>query len=160
MKTISVDIFSRFKKEWALLTVKKESVVNSMTIGWGEMGCLWGKNVITIFIKPNQKTYDILQEVDEFYVHFFDDSVKEDLKILGSVSGYECEDKYANTVIQPVVCGDKVYFKEAQYTLVCKKIYVDIIDPKKIVDQSVIEKYYSADQAIHRVVVGEVCEII
>ena len=75
MDNYIVNIFKRFKKEWALLTVKDEECINSMTIGWGELGTLWGKNVITIYIIPNQKTHTMLQAQGEFYVHFFSEQI-------------------------------------------------------------------------------------
>ena len=39
-------IFETFNSGWALLTAGDYNNRNSMTVSWGFMGTLWGKNVV------------------------------------------------------------------------------------------------------------------
>ena len=38
--------FTKLSKEWALVSVGNKSKYNTMTVSWGGMGVLWGKNVV------------------------------------------------------------------------------------------------------------------
>lgn len=39
-------------KEWLLITAEKDGKANTMTASWGGVGVLWGKNVATLYIRP------------------------------------------------------------------------------------------------------------
>lgn len=84
------------------------------------------------------------------------EEVGEDLKILGTKSKRN-GDKLSLTKLTPEFLGKTITFKEAEYTLVCKKIYYQDLDLKHI-PKEIIEHYYT-EEAPHRVFVGEVLEI-
>ena len=46
-----IDIFEQFDKKWALLTAGTKEKFNSMTISWGGMGTLWGKPIVTTYVR-------------------------------------------------------------------------------------------------------------
>ena len=48
-----IDPLKVFLQDWAFLTARKDGKFNTMTIGWGELGTLWNKDVITVYVKPN-----------------------------------------------------------------------------------------------------------
>ncbi len=56
IKTIEKNVFRMIGDEWALVTAKKDGQVNTMTVSWGGMGVLWGKEVATIYIRPQRYT--------------------------------------------------------------------------------------------------------
>lgn len=41
---------------------------NPMTIGWGQVGIIWGRPIFTAFVRKSRYTYECLQQVDEFTV--------------------------------------------------------------------------------------------
>lgn len=84
------------------------------------------------------------------------EEVGEDLKILGTKSKRN-GDKLSLTKLTPEFLGKTITFKEAEYTLVCKKIYYQDLDLKHI-PKEIIEHYYT-EEAPHRMFVGEVLEI-
>lgn len=43
--------FTKIGKEWALVTTNADTKDNTMTISWGGMGVMWGKNVVYVFIR-------------------------------------------------------------------------------------------------------------
>lgn len=75
-KTAKYDVFSIFDDRWGLCTAGTPREYNTMTIGWGTMGTIWGppkkgKQIITVFIRESRRTHQILQKEDEFTVCFF-----------------------------------------------------------------------------------------
>lgn len=91
-KTAKYDVFSIFDDRWGLCTAGTPREYNTMTIGWGTMGTIWGppkkgKQIITVFIRESRRTHQILQKEDEFTVCFFPEKYRKDLGILGSKSG-------------------------------------------------------------------------
>ena len=54
----STDIFSQFDKKWALLTAGKPGDFNTMTISWGGMGTLWGRPVVTSYVRTSRYTHE------------------------------------------------------------------------------------------------------
>ena len=43
--------FTKIGKEWALVSAGDKTRCNTMTVSWGGVGVLWGKNVVFIFIR-------------------------------------------------------------------------------------------------------------
>ena len=42
--SLSLNPFTKIGKEWALLTAGDENGFNTMTVSWGAMGFMWGKD--------------------------------------------------------------------------------------------------------------------
>lgn len=73
------------------LTVGKEKP-NTMTIGWGSVGEYWGMDVMTICVRPQRYTHDLLEETDEFTVSVpLDGACKEQLAFAGRASGRDTD---------------------------------------------------------------------
>ena len=53
---MQVNPFTKFEKDWALLTAGTEERYNSMTIGWGSLGTVWNKDVLTVYVRPDRYT--------------------------------------------------------------------------------------------------------
>ena len=126
-KTAKYDVFSIFDDRWGLCTAGTPREYNTMTIGWGTMGTIWGppkkgKQIITVFIRESRRTYQILQKEDEFTVCFFPEKYRKDLGILGSKSGNDVPDKISLTSLTPKMLGNAVGFEEAELTFVCKNL--------------------------------------
>ena len=43
IRGLSLNPFTRFGDDWALVTAGDESGLNTMTVSWGQMGTLWGR---------------------------------------------------------------------------------------------------------------------
>ena len=85
------EIFSLFGEKWALLTAGTKDSFNSMTIGWGGMGTLWGKPVITVYVKPTRYTYKFMNDSDYFTVSFYPEENRKALAVMSSKSGRDCD---------------------------------------------------------------------
>lgn len=122
------DVFSMFNNQWALCTAGTPDEYNTMTIGWGTMGTIWGppnkgKQIITVFLRESRRTSDVLLKNDRFTVCFFPEEYRQDLLTLGMKSGHDVPDKINLTKLTPKPLGNSVGFEQAKLTFVCRKIY-------------------------------------
>ena len=69
-KELLLNPFQRFHKETAIVTGGTKEDFNSMLVGWGQMGVLWQKPVITIYVKPERYTWKFLEKGEYFTVSF------------------------------------------------------------------------------------------
>ena len=87
MEELELKVFEAFARDWALVTAGSMDNFNTMTIGWGAMGTLWGKSAVTVYVKPVRYTHEFLDANEYFTVCFFPADCKKDLSLLGSRSG-------------------------------------------------------------------------
>ena len=52
----------------AFLNVSHGGRDNTMTIGWGSLGVVWGKPVFSVLVRPSRYTFDLLEASGEFSV--------------------------------------------------------------------------------------------
>ena len=157
MEDFNVDVFKAFGEDWALVTAGTEGNYNTMTIGWGGLGTLWGRPAATVYVKKNRYTHDFLEKNDWFTVSFFPAAYKKALGYLGSHSGRD-GDKVAAAGLTPVYLENAVTFREASVTLLCRKMYAHDFDVSAV-PADVKNAFYASEPA-HTMYVGEVTEIL
>ena len=157
LKKFNLAPLYKIDKEWALLTCGKKEKFNMMTISWGSLGTLWHKPIATIYVRPNRYTNEFIENNDYFTLSFYDEEYKKDLGFLGSKSGRDI-DKISYTNLTPEIIDNGITFKEANLTIVCKKIYFQDLDIKNI-PQTEIDRFYN-NEPVHRMYIGEVIDII
>lgn len=79
------------RDEWALITAGDQKKWNTMTVSWGGIGELWGKDVAMIFIRPQRYTYEFIEREDYFTMSFFEKEYKKALSLCGSKSGRDID---------------------------------------------------------------------
>lgn len=161
-KTAKYDVFSIFDDRWGLCTAGTPREYNTMTIGLGTMGTIWGppkkgKQIITVFIRESRRTHQILQKEDEFTVCFFPEKYRKDLGILGSKSGNDVPDKISLTSLTPKMLGNAVGFEEAELTFVCKKIYAVRMEKEDLPEFTRDTLYKDGD--LHYLYMGEIEDV-
>ncbi len=157
MKEFTTDIFSVYDKTWGLLCAGTMENHNAMTISWGGMGTLWGKPVVTVYVRPNRHTYGFMENSEYFTVGFLKEEYRGAHGIMGSKSGRDM-DKDREAGLTPCPAGETVMYAEAEATLLCRKIYCQDLDVSAF-PEAVREKYYGSEPA-HRMYIGEVVDII
>jgi len=162
LKDFNLAPFYLLDQEWALLTVGTKQKMNAMTISWGGFGTLWHKPVVTIYVRPSRYTYELMEEHEYFTISFYDKEYRKDLAFLGSNSGRE-KDKISFTKLTPDFLDEAPSFKEANLTIVCKKIYFQDLNIQNInqnnISTSEMDRFYKSDP-VHRMYIGEVIDII
>ena len=56
LEELTMNPFTKIGKEWLLITSGNEEKCNTMTASWGAMGVMWGKNAVTVYIRPQRYT--------------------------------------------------------------------------------------------------------
>ncbi len=153
----TMDIFRQFDKKWALLTAGTEAAFNTMTISWGGLGTIWNKPVATVYVRESRYTHKFMDENEYFTVSFYSDKFKKELGVLGSKSGRDM-DKMGASGLTPVKAGESVSFKEAEVTLVCRKLFRQRLLSENM-PKEVVKTMY-ADNDLHDMYIGEVVDII
>ena len=153
MEKYLIDPFSKFNKDWALVTGGNHESFNSMTISWGSLGTLYGKDVITIYVRPDRYTHRFLEREDYFTVSFYDERYRKELAMFGTLSGQDV-DKVEKSGFTPLFLENGITYKEAKETFVLKKIYMDQFDIAKM-DQKTAS-CYKEDMPYHYIIIGEV----
>ena len=98
--------------DWALLTAADESKnsCNPMTVSWGGLGELWGKDTATVYVRESRYTKALMDKEDYFSLCFFDKEYKSALSFCGSHSGRDC-DKVKETGLTPTYDEKAPYFE-------------------------------------------------
>lgn len=162
MKEINVsqlqdNLFDAIGKEWMLVTAGTAEKFNTMTASWGGTGILWGKPVAFLFIRPERYTYEFIEKGETLTLSFLGEENKAIHKVCGSKSGRDT-DKIAETGLQPFVTeSGNITFRQARLTLECRKLYVDMIEPDKFMDTSLIGRWYGEGHGnFHKMYVVEI----
>lgn len=143
--------------DWGLVCAGKADNCNAMTVSWGSIGELWGKDVVFTFIRPQRYTKKFLDEEEYFTLCFFDEKYKDALRICGTKSGRDC-DKLKLSKLSMVSDGETVYPDEARLVIKCKKIAVQKMDNAGFIDKSIESNYSQKDY--HFVYIGEIVEVL
>lgn len=149
--------FSKIGKEWMLITAGTKEKINTMTASWGALGVMWGKNVAFTFIRPQRYTKKFVDNNETFSLCFFPEEYKKVLSYLGSVSGKD-EDKISKTNLTFDFIDNTPYFNEASLVLVCKKLYVQNLNPECFVLPELDNKWYE-NKDYHTMYVSEIQKI-
>ena len=154
---LQTNIFSQFNDKWGLLCAGSAADHNAMTISWGGMGTLWGKSVVTVYVKPIRHTFTYLEKNGFFTVGFFPEQYRRALELMGTLSGRDVDkDREAGLTVRETEFG--AVYEQAELTLACRKLYCQDLDPASI-PADVMRAIYSTE-APHRMYIGEVVGIL
>ena len=159
---LDINPFSKIGTEWMAVTAGDKDKVNTMTANWGTLGVLWGKNVVTIFVRDSRYTKEFIDRQDTFSLTFFDISDQENklaLKYFGAVSGRN-EDKIASAKMHVDYAADGTpYIDEGNLVLVCRKLSATKILPEQFLDTSIDDSWYK-NKDYHTMYVAEITQIL
>ena len=147
-------------KQWLLLTAGDFNAghFNTMTVGWGGLGTMWGKPFALVVVRPHRHTFGFMEQYDTFTLCAFPDAYREALNLLGTRSGRD-GDKIADAKLTPIASAQiaSPAFAEAELVLECRKIYWDDMDPAHFIDPAIHAKYPQQDY--HRIYFGEIVAV-
>jgi len=149
-----------WNNQWVLLTSGDfaEGRFNSMTIGWGSVGTMWGKPFVQVVVRPIRYTYEFMERYDTFTLSTFPETYRRALQLLGSKSGRD-GDKIAETGLTPMASTQVAApsFAEAELIMECRKMYWDDMEPTHFLDPVIDKNYPQKDY--HRIYFGEIVAI-
>lgn len=156
---VSENAVDLFKNRWALVTAGDGEKFNTMTVSWGAVGELWGKDMATIYIRPQRYTEEFLNANDYFTVSFYPMDMKQKIhSVCGSKSGRDV-DKVQECGLTPAFDEKAPYFDEAEIVLVCKKAAKSRFNPDEFMDDTIDEKWYP-DKDYHFIYYGEIEKVL
>jgi len=159
MRTLSPEIFRIFDAQPPLLTAGDKSSCNTMTIGWCQLGTLWRKPVCTVYVRPERYTYQFMESHDYFTVSVLPEAEKKTLAVCGTKSGRELNKIETCGLTVRYGVGDAPFFEEAEWVLVCKKMYAHDFAPDCVLDGThILPRYAEGEGGWHRMYIGEVLE--
>lgn len=138
----------------AFLTVSANGTTNTMTIGWGTIGYIWGKPIMMVMVRPSRHTFGLLEQADEFTVSIPLSGLKEELKFCGSKSGREIDKisvcnlptSAGQTVSAPVIADCDLHYE-------CKVVFKSEMDPACLTES--YRKWYAKGD-YHTLYFGEI----
>ena len=158
MDLLEMNPFTKIGKEWALVSAGNKSKYNTMTVSWGGVGVLWGKNVVYIFIRDSRYTKEFIDNGDFFSISFLDNAYRDALNYCGAHSGRDV-DKFEEAGLTPAFRHSIPYPDEANFVILCKKMAAVPITEDSFVDPSISKKWY-ADGDMHTMYVGEIIDMM
>lgn len=156
IRDIKENTVSLISDGWGLVTAGSKEKFNTMTVSWGAVGEIWGKDAVFIFIRPQRYTYEFLEKEDIFTLSFYGDEFKKALGICGSKSGRDI-DKAAECGLTPIFTDGGVTFEQAKYTIVCRKMASQFMNPEGFEDPAIENNYANKDY--HKVYIGEILKV-
>ena len=156
---LNMNPFTKIGKEWALISAGDKNKCNTMTVSWGGVGVLWGKNVVYIFIRDSRYTKEFIDNGEFFSMSFFNEKYRDALSYCGKESGRNVDDKFKGAGLTPAFRHNIPYPEEANLVLLCRKMAAVPITEDTFVDPQIMPKWYS-DNDMHVMYVGEIIEAV
>jgi len=81
----SMDIMHRMGL--LLVSANAEGKPNGMTIGWATLGIIWGKPILTVYVRPSRFTYLLMEATADFTVNVPAPGMEEVVQYCGTALG-------------------------------------------------------------------------
>lgn len=140
----------------AFLTVKSGTSVNTMTIGWGSIGFIWGKPCFTAMVRYSRYTYELIEKAADFTISIpLHGQMKAALSYCGTKSGKDVDKikecnlslNESKMVLSPAIDGCNIYLE-------CKIVYKQPM-VEDALDEDVKKKSYPHGD-FHEMYFGEI----
>ena len=156
---IEFNPFVKFGQEWAALTTEdNDARLNTMTISWGGVGVLWGKNVATVYVRESRYSKELMDAGDYFSITFFEKHYHRSLQYLGAVSGRQ-EDKFKGAGLTVNRHMAVPFVDEGNFVIICRKLSATKIQMTDFIDPKIEPDYYGKGDP-HTMYVGEIMELL
>lgn len=153
--TLEFNPFEAIGKDWALVSAGSKQKANTMTVSWGGVGVLWGKNVAFIFIRDSRYTKELIDAGDFFSISFMDNEYKKALNYCGSHSGRDV-DKIKEAGLTWNYKHSIPFIDEGKMVLLCQKLSATRLTEDSFLSPE-IAKWYP-DKDMHTLYIGEIIE--
>lgn len=140
----------------AFLTIKKDDEVNTMTIGWGNIGFIWNKPVLMVPVRYSRHTYSMIDHAKTFTVSVpVSKNLKEALAFCGTHSGRDMDKiKECNLTLSQAQVVDTPIISDCDLQIECRVVYKQAMEPGNL-DQGIRDmKYPESD--FHVMYYGEI----
>ena len=158
MELLDLNTFTKFGKEWALVSSGTKKKANTMTIGWGGIGVMWGKNVAYVFVRESRYTKELLDKGEFFSIAFLNEMYRDKLRYCGEHSGREGE-KFEGAGLTLNSKHSIPYPDEANLVFLCQKMAAVPITEENFTISKIKEKWYPEGD-YHTMYIAEIIEVL
>jgi flavin reductase (DIM6/NTAB) family NADH-FMN oxidoreductase RutF len=141
-----------------LTSVDPRGKPNTMTIGWGTPGVIWGRPIFSVLVRPSRFTFDNIEATGRFVVSVPTAEMHEVCMHCGTASGRD-EDKLAacRLTTAPGQAVDVPLIEQCIMHYECRVVHRnDVIDSQ--LDAAVRSDCYGAGN-LHRVYYGQILRV-
>ncbi|MDD4904063.1 MAG: flavin reductase family protein [Candidatus Bipolaricaulis sp.] len=140
-----------------LVALDESGRANPMTIGWAQVGIVWSRPILTVYVRKSRYTHRCLQQADSFTVSVpRSGALDQALALCGSKSGRDLDKMQAagltpiqgRSVSTPVIDGCVLYYE-------CRIVGRTQQELPDLAARDVIERYYPKGDP-HLAVYGEI----
>ena len=155
LDSFEINPFTYFLDAPILAAGDKDSY-NAMTIGWGGMGTLWGRNrpVVTVYVAPKRFTHQFMEKSRYFTVMQFSDINV--VQYMGKHSGRDGDKAKALGLNVAYTKNGTPYFKEVDAVIECEVMYAAPFEEKNFRNDVPKKTYSNFPAGIHSMYIGEV----
>lgn len=148
--------FEFFTGDGLLLAAGNKEKSNAMTIGWGNLGTLWGheRPTLTVYVAEKRYTHQFMEHAQYFTVMGFKD--KNVLHYMGAHSGRDGDKAKALGLHTAYTENGTPYYEEADLVIECRILYASPFDPKHFKDDVPKNFYDRFNAGFHSFYIGEV----
>ena len=129
---------------------------NTMTIGWGSVGCVWGKPVFMVLVRPQRHTYEMIRAAGEFTVSVpTKNPLKAELAFAGTKSGRDLNkfEGHGLTAAPALEVGAPIV-NECGLHFECRTLLTQDMTPDRM-DPSLVNGTYASGD-FHTMFFGEI----
>ena len=141
---------------------------NSMVIGWGHLGTLWGRPTFHVYVRQSRYTKKQLDKTKEFTISVPLDGIDPEInRICGALSGFDIDkEKEAGFSLEPAEKISTPGIRQYPLTIECKVLYVQDQD-LSMIPEDICERMYPqnasgtdlmANRDFHTMYVGEIVD--
>lgn len=159
IEELTFNPFHMIAKDWLLITAGDEKKSNTMTASWGGLGIMWGKNIATVYIRPQRYTKSFIDENDTFTISVLPEEYRQALNVCGTVSGKNVEDKWGEAGLHPCYTDGTTAVEEADLIFVCRKQYHQDMLPECFDEKENDGKWYP-EKDYHTLYMGEIIKVL
>ena len=154
---LEINPFESFGKDWALVSAGSKRKANTMTVSWGGIGVLWGKNVAFIFVRDSRYTKEFLDQGEFFSISFMSQEYREALNYCGSHSGRD-GDKVLQAGLTWNYKLSIPFIDERSFVVLCHKLSAVKLTEDSFLSPEIAKWYKDGD--LHTMYIGEIIELM
>ena len=141
---LNMNPFTTIGKDWLLITAGNEEKCNTMTASWGAMGVMWGKNAVTVYIRPQRYTKEFVDREDTFTISVLGKDYRKALNYCGTVSG-KGSDKIKDAGLTPYYTDGTAGIEEADMIMYAEKCIMtrsnrSVLTHRKTTENGILRK--------------------
>ena len=139
-----------------LLAAGDREKSNTMTIGWGGIGTLWGRTALTVYVAEKRYTKEFMDRSEYFTVMAFDVAHSNVLNYMGRQSGRDGDKAKALGLHTAYTENGTPYYTEAEMVIECRIMYAAPFDPQYFKSDAPKNMYRNFPAGVHTMYIGEV----